>query len=141
MGNLAVYDLKTYLDNLAATNEIYTSLGASLAFGRNLFLFTEPPTATVCMTIIPYPGPPPEADKQRFESNVQIRLKTRSPRKTMETLQSVINLWHENATICASFCSGKIFAIQSNPMLIDITESGEYYVGVSNFRIKHIKPS
>ena len=139
MASFAVYDLKKYFNNLAATNAIYTTFGASLVMGRNLFLFTEPPTATVCMTLIPYSGPPPEPDKLRFESSVQIRLKTKSPRKTMETLQDVINRFHENATICASYCTGMIYANQSNPMLIDISEGGEFYIGVCNFNIKHIK--
>jgi len=138
MANLVAYEIKKYLTNLTATASLCVTLGRTLIASTNLFLFTEPVRATSCMTLIPFAGAPPNKDKIRQDSYVQIRLKTKSIRTTMETLQDTINKLHENESVCAS-CNGKVFAMQSAPLFLQFTEAGDYAIAVANFQVKHTK--
>lgn len=140
MADLVVYDIKKYLTSLTATASICVTLERTLIASTNLFVYVEPTNATNCMTLIPFSGGPPNLDKIRHESYVQIRLKTKNVKKTMETLQDTINKLHCNEDVCSS-CNGKIFAMQSAPMLLEFAEGGEYAIGVANFQVKHTKLS
>jgi len=133
-----VKEIYKYLDNLTATNPICVSLGTTLSGGSNLFMMLEPADATQCITIIPYGGGRPNTDKNRFESSVQIRLKTSSRQKALETMQSVIENLHMNDNVCASM-NGLMMANQSLPIIFDVLEGGKYIISISNFSIIHTK--
>jgi len=134
MSDLVASSLKTYLDNLTATNTICAELGAVLTFGSNLFIGIEPET-TNCITIIPYGGGPPTYDGSRQESNLQVRVKTSAVKSSFEVSQSLINTLHNNTSICA----GRFSAIQSTPTMLSVQEAGDNFITISNFSIRHVK--
>lgn len=140
MARVISNEFQKYIDGLSATNTICTSFGATLTFGANLFVDTEPAIATQTITIIPFPGAPPDKDRYKYESAVQIRVKGKSVQKSLETSQALINILHENSKVCASQ-PGKVTADQSTPILLEVLEGGKWIVSVSNFTIKHIKLS
>ena len=141
MSNFVANEVLKYLDGLPATSAICVSLGTTLTSGTNLFSLIEPSNevATRCLTIIPYGGTPPSPEGYRQESNVQLRFKTPYPEDGLRFVQQVIDTFHTNTHVCASK-PGKVYAVQSSPILIDRLE-GEFYIFVSNFRIKHVKLS
>lgn len=131
-------EFQKYFANLTATSDICDTLGTTLVFGTNLFVGYEPASATRCITITPYDGDPPNIDKERQTSYVQIRVKTPSNRTSFETSQSIINALHCNKNVCASQ-PGKVFAIQSTAMPLEYQQGGELLVTISNFQVKYIK--
>jgi hypothetical protein len=138
MANVIINELRKYFDRLTATNPICTALGTTLTSGTNLFVIIEPSNSTKCLTIIPYSGMRPDADRKKYESSVQIRLKIRDRQKGIRTMQEIINTLHGNTDLCAS-AKSKCFAIQSSPTVLEMYEGGQYLAYVSNFIIKHIK--
>lgn len=133
-------EIRKYLEDKTATNPICDSLGTTLTYGTNLFMYEEPSSgfASQCITILSYGGSPPNKDRRRQEPSVQIRLKTNSNTKANRTMQAIINDLHGNDRVCASQ-PGKLFAVQSNPIRLAPLEGGEIKVTVSNYNIKHVK--
>jgi len=132
-----VNELVKYFDSLASSSTIVTAFGVSLTDGDNLFMIREPSEATQCITIIPYPGGPP-VDNSKYESSVQIRVKAKNYKRSLETSQAIINALNRNDNVCAS-TSGIIFAEQSTPIFLFPEEGGEFPISVSNYTIKYIK--
>jgi len=134
MAQLVASSLKTFLDGLDSTHEICTEFGSALTFGTNLFIGIEPETSE-CITVIPYGGSTPERQGSRQESALQVRVKASTIQKSLQTSQSMINTLQNNASVC----TGYITAVQSTPIIIGDTESGEYFITVSNYTIKHVR--
>ena len=138
MARVITNEFQKFIDGLTATSAVYSALGTTLTFGTNLFEHIEPAVATQTITVIGFPGGPPDKDKQKYESAVQVRVKGASVQKSMETSQAIINTLHENTNVCAS-CNGKVTADQSAPVLLEVLEGGKWIVSVSNYTVKHIK--
>ena len=127
--------ISDYLVCLNATQDICSELGTTFTSGTNVFIGFEPDTDNDSLTLIPYGGGSPNPDNNRQSPSVQIRLKTSSRQKALKVQQAIINKLHMNELSG----SGKMFAIQSAPILMPDTEAGEWMVSVSNFDIKHVK--
>jgi hypothetical protein len=138
MANTVVNEITKWFSNLTATSTICDTLGFTFTKGSNLFQIAEPPSATQCLTIIPYSGSPPSPEGDRQESPIQLRLKTKSNEKGFKGMQDMINTLHHNGNICASQ-PGYVFANQSAPIRLEAMEGGEFTVFVSNYRVKHVK--
>lgn len=138
MANVIINEFRKYFDRLTATNPICVALGDTFTSGSNLFVIIEPSTATKCLTITPYSGSSPRADRLKYESSVQIRLKIRDRQKGIRTMQEIINTIHCNTNVCAS-ANSKCFAVQSSPIVLEMYEGGQYLAYISNFIIKHTK--
>jgi hypothetical protein len=140
LANIIAAEFKKYFAGLASTHEVCAALGTTLSASSNLFIGIEPSNeiATRCLTLIPYAGAPPSPEGDRQESNVQIRLKIPDSEAGWKTMQSIINDLHGNEDVCAS-CYGRVSAIQSSPILLEIQEGGEFYIFVSNYSVKHTK--
>jgi len=125
----------SYLTGLSATSEIPTALGTRLVASINLFVGFEVDTDVDSITLIPYPGSPPNRDGYRQESSVQIRLKTSSTEKALKVGQACVNYLHMKQI------SGKarIQALNSGPLVLGRIEGEEWCISTVNFSIKHIK--
>jgi len=132
-----VSEFVKFFGNLTATSPVCTSLGNTLVQGSNLFMVVEPSEATQCITAIPYGSTPPRS-KDKYESNVQIRVKATSNKRALETTQAIINTLHENCNVCASN-NGIVLANQSNPIFLPAMEGGEFSIAVSNYLVRHVK--
>ena len=137
MSDVITREVWKYLDGLSATHEINVNLGTILSFGNNLFMPIEQPNIATCLTIIPYGGSSPNIDKYRQDSTFQIRLKARGIHSSMKGMQSIINDFHMNTSICAS-SPGLVKAIQSTPTIAG-WEEDEYILVVSNYSVANIK--
>lgn len=138
MANTIINEFSKYFSNLTATSAICTTLGFTFTQGSNLFQTVEPPNATQCLTVIPYPGSPPTPEGDRHESLIQLRLKIKSNEKGSKGMQDMINVLHHNGNVCASQ-PGYIFASQSTPVRLETMEGGEFTIFVSNYRVTHVK--
>lgn len=123
------------LDGLAATNSVCVALGATLTFGTNLFLYSEPSTDVTCITIIPYLSSQPNKDKYRQRSNFQVRMKSNNNQKLITVQQKIIENLHMNQLSG----KGQITSLNSNPMIVGVLEGGEYKISVSNYEIQNLK--
>ena len=128
-------EMKDYLASLTATNVICSDLGATFLWGTNLTIGAEL-NSSVCLTIVPTGGGPP-TDKDKQNASVAIQFKAQTRQKAMSVMQSVINHLHMNSD-CA-IPKGKIYAVQSTPILLGAREGGEQIIAVANFNIKHVK--
>lgn len=124
----------SFLSSLTATSTLYTDFGATLTFGGNLFLYLEPDTPSSCITIIPYAGPGPDSSGYKYESYFQIRVKSTTRQKVMNTGQGLINSLHNKEG-----SSYKIYAQNSIPYIFDVRDNGAEVVSVANYRVKHIR--
>ena len=131
-------EFRKYFVGLTATSAIVTAFGSTFTVGTNIFVGEENESHTDMLTIYPTGGLPPDRDKFKKESSVQIRLKVASNSKGLKTMQEIINILHENENVCAS-TNGRVYALQSNPLLVDKIEGGKYSIYVSNYMTKHIK--
>jgi hypothetical protein len=138
MARLISNEFYKYFDGLAATNAICVALGTTFTKGTNLFVDVEPANATQMVTSISYGGGPPDTDKYKYLAGVQVRVKANSIQKSLETNQAIINTLHMNHNICAS-TNGVVYADQSAPFLLEIVNSGQYYVSISNYTVRYIK--
>lgn len=125
--------ISDYLISLNATHNICSELGTAFTT-NNLFIGYEPNTKNDSLTLIPYGGGPPGMDEKQNPS-VQIRLKVSTRQKALKVQQAIINDLHCNELSG----NGKMFAVQSAPILMPDMEGGEWKVSVSNFNIKHVK--
>lgn len=136
MATRMIYDsVASYLVDLTATNEICDTLGTTFTKNKNLFLYFEPRTATDCITLIPYPGGPPETDNQRQNPSVQIRVRTSTRQKCIELGQALINVLNMNQL----GGKGLVKAVNSAPMPMPPQEGEEFKVSVVSFDLKHVK--
>ena len=126
--------IASYLETLTATNVICSELGTELSANVNLFIGTEKDTNSDSITLVPYHGAPPKSDRQRFESAVQIQLKS-NRKKAIGVQQKIIETLHFNDLNGG----GRMFSVNSAPLLLGEIEGGEWIRSVSNFTIKHIK--
>lgn len=124
----------SYLTTLTATSNLYSDFGAVLTFGTNLFLYLEPDTPSSCITLIPYQSPGPDQSGYKYESYIQIRVKSTTRQKVINTGQCLINILHNKEG-----SSYKIYALNSTPYIFDIRDGGAEIVSVSNYKIKHIR--
>ena len=127
--------LASYLTGLPATSEIPNALGTRLVATTNLFVGFEAYVSVDSITLIPYPGVPPNMDGYRQESSVQIRLKTSTTEKAMKVGQAIVNHLHMKQI------SGKaqLHAINSAPLILGRLEGEEWCISTVNFSLKHLK--
>ena len=125
----------SYLDNMSATHSICDALDTTFTFGSNLFIGIEPNTTVDTMTIIPYGGPPPNVDKYRQETALQLRFKTSSRYKSLSVQQACID------NLDSNYLSGNGYmrANSSAPLIIGSIDNDRWIVSVSNFTVKYIK--
>ena len=134
MANTVASVFIDYLAGLPATSNICSELGTTLTFSSNLFAWVEP-DATSCIVVIPYGGGPPSKEGDRQNPRVQIVTKNPSMHKATKVTQELINTLHGNDKVC----KGKVFAIQSSPIVFDVREGGESKLAISNYEVKHVK--
>jgi hypothetical protein len=128
--------IASYLEVLTATNPICVDMGATFIVASNLFDNFEPDRRNLdTVSIISYGGGPTEQDKVRQNPSVQIRVKCTSRQKALKVQQSIINTLNRN-TLRGY---GKMFAINSAPILLEVDKGGRYTITVSNFDCKHVK--
>lgn len=130
-------EIGTHLTNLTATNPICSSFGAIFVDNKNLFYNTTPSIATPLISILPYGGEPP-TDLYKYNSHVQIRIKTKTNSSGMRTGQAIINYFNRNYNISASL-NGVVISNQSQPIPIKPEEGGEWKINVVNLTIKHVR--
>ena len=123
------------LDNLTATNPICVALGTTLTFGTNLFLYSEPSTDVTAVTIIPYGGEPPNKDNYRQMSAFQIQMKAESNQTLMNTQQKIL----EFLNMKQLSNQGQVRSRDSAPMIIGVTEGGQFKICVTNYYVTHLK--
>jgi len=133
----AAKEMRKYLGNLDSSSTPCVAFGGSFVAGKNLFMPVEPSEATQCITVIPYGGGYP-SNKNRQESYVQIRVRTKKNKSCIETSQALINKLHRNGNICASN-NGIVYANQSAPAFLPSIEGGEYKISVVDYTIKHVQ--
>ena len=137
MATTIAEEFRRYLDGLTATSNICAAAGTTWTEGTNLFVGFEA-QATHCLVITPYGGGPPTPEGDRQEARVQILYKSPKRKKALNVQQSIINTLHGNTNVCAS-SHGRVYAIQSTPVMFGVREGGESVVSISNYRIKHTK--
>lgn len=135
MTELIVDVVASYLQDLTATNEICSALGATLVEGSNLFVGFLPDTDSDSITLIPYSGGAPEVDGFRQNPSVQINVKSTSRATVLKTGQALINKLHENELKG----KGKMFARDSSPMIFKNIEGEEWVLSIVNFDMKIVK--
>ena len=137
MADIVVSKLVEWFAGLTAAHEICTLFEDTFTEGENLFVLYEPSNeiSTKCITLIPYGGGPPTKEGDRQEGNIQIRLKINDIEAGLKIMQSIINYLHGNTEVC----NGRIYAIQSVPIPLEVLEGGEYFIFVANFSIKYTK--
>jgi len=127
-------EMKDYFANLTATNAICVDFGATFLFGTNLSIGAEL-NSSVCLTVVPSGGRPPD-NRDKYHSSVMIHFKTQTRQKALSVMQSIINELHMNNK-CVT--PGKVFAVQSTPILMGVRDGGQEVIAVANFDIKHVK--
>ena len=127
----------SYLDNLATTNSICSTVGSTLTFGKNLFIGIPPSTTVDYVCITPYGGSPPDSDGYKQNPRFQILYDTSNREKSLTVQQAIINELHMNNV------NGSVLikAIQSTPIIVNVYAGGERIQSVSNYEAKHIKIS
>lgn len=135
MTNLMIDVVASYLQDLTATHEICNALGTVLVEDNNLFVGFRPDTNTDSITLIPYSGSPPEIDGYRQNPSIQVMIKSTNRATALKTGQAFINKLHEN-TLNGK---GKMFAIDSSPMIFGNLEGEEWVISIVNFNLKHVK--
>lgn len=131
-------EFKKYFVGLTATSPIVSAFGTTFTVGSNLYIGEENEKHVNMITIYPTPGGPPQTDRQKQESSVQIRIKSASNSIALRTMQAIINILHYNGNICAS-TTGIVYANQSAPLPLGKIEGGKYSIFTANFDIKHVK--
>jgi hypothetical protein len=138
MGVSFAEDLESYFLNLNATSEICSNFGTTFTSNSNLFLFVEPASPTNSITIIPYPGIPPDTrHKDAQYPSVQIRIKNTSVPTAYKVTKAVINTLHNNDRVGSNIIM-KLFANQSEPLFLKY-DAEDYPVFVANFDAMIIK--
>jgi hypothetical protein len=135
--NTILNEFSKYFVSLTATSPVCVALGTRLVSNKNLYLGKFPSIATPCISILPYGGAPPTS-KDKYNSSLQIRIKTKTNLSSIRTCQAVINTLHMNHNVMASG-NGIVLANQSQPIPLQPEEGGEWQICVSNFTIKHVK--
>ena len=135
---MIVDEFKKYLTGLTATSTIVSAFGTTFVEGSNLYLGEENEKHVNMLTIYPTGGGEVNKDNLRDESSVQIRIKSTSNSIGLRTTKACINAFNQNDNICAS-ASGRVYAIQSNPLSLGKIEGGKFSIFTANFNIKHIK--
>lgn len=130
-----IEDIGRYFVSLGTDNDILSNLGdSSFTVNTNLFYQIEPPSPTNCVTIISYPGDPPDAEHKGAQyPSIQIRVKADGVQKAYLTTQSVINDLHQHPSL-GSDIPMACFALQSAPMFLKWDEE-DYPIYVANFRL------
>lgn len=131
-------EFKKYFVALTATSPIVSSFGTTFVLGSNLYVGEENGKAVNMLTIYPTGGSPPNKDRLRQNSTVQIRIKSKSNSVGLRTMQDIINILHQNDNVCAS-AAGKVYALQSTPLILGKIEGGKFSIFTSNYRILHNK--
>ena len=125
----------SYLVTLPATNIICDALGTTLRLATTLFLGQEPYKDSDTVTLLPYSGSPPDTSGNKYMSAVQIRVKTNSIKRGLDTQQAIINHLHMNEL----GGRGLMTSVNSAPISFPGVEGGEKNIVITNFYIKHIK--
>jgi len=129
-------ELKDFMASLTATSSIIAALGETLVFGTNLSIGVEL-NATQCLIIAPTGGGSPTHEGDKYDSSVQIMLKTPNRQRGFSTVQAIINTLHNKKEVITK---GRLWANQSTPIVLPIVrEGGEQVIVVANFRSKHVK--
>ena len=134
---LFINEVGKYLTNLTATSNICTALGGSLVDNKNLFYAKAPSIATPYLALLPYPGGSPDS-KDKYNSNCQILIKSKSNYTSLQVGQALINNLHMNQEVCASK-HGIVFADQCQPIPLPPTEGGEWQFCAVNISSKHVR--
>lgn len=122
------------LEDLSATHYVCSSFGDTFD-ETNLFLGFEMDADIDTVTLIPYGGGASDPDGYRQNPSVQVRLRTTSRYKALDTQQALINYLHMNQLNG----KGVMYANQSNPLLLGAQDGGEWVISTSNYIIKHVK--
>ena len=136
MTNTICNVVASYLSDLTATNPICVALGTTLQTGTNLYIGVEPAGKSVSIvTLIPYGGSPPMADRYRQEPSIQVRVNSVTREGALSIQQALINELHMNQLNG----NGQITCNNSAPLFIGSFEGGRHTISVSNYNVKHIK--
>ena len=127
--------IASYLTGLSATNIICSALGTTLKLATTLFLGQEPNKSTDTVTLIPYSGSPPDTSGNKYMSAIQVRVKTDSVSKGLNTQQAIINYLHMNEL----GGRGLMMSVNSAPIITGMVEGGEKSICITNFYIHHLK--
>jgi hypothetical protein len=135
--NTIINEVGKYLSSLTATNAICNSFGSVFIDNKNLYYGRYPSIATPYLSVIPYGSENPTS-RDKFNSHLQIRVRTRTTQSNFKVSQALINNLHMNHNVVAS-SSGIVLANQSQPIMLPPLEGGEWIIGVVNLTIKHVK--
>jgi len=129
-------EIKDFMLSLTATSPIASALGDTFTFGTNLSVGIEL-NSTQCLIIMPTGGGPPSYEGDKYDSSVQIMLKTPNRQRGFSVMQTVINTLHNKKEVITK---GRLWANQSTPIVLPIVrEGGEQIIYVVNFNAKHVK--
>uniref|UniRef100_A0A6M3JSV9 Tail protein n=1 Tax=viral metagenome TaxID=1070528 RepID=A0A6M3JSV9_9ZZZZ len=126
----------SYLVTLTASNIICSALGTTLRLASTLFLGQEPNKDNDTVTLIPYPGEPPDYGGYKYTSSVQVRVKVDDPQVGLNTQQAFIRQLHMNSL----GGRGMMVSVNSAPLCIGSTEGGEKQIYVTSYYVRHIRP-
>jgi len=136
---MIVDEFKKYFVNLTATSPIISSFGTTFTLGVNLYIGEENEKHIDMLTVYPTGGEPPNKDRFRQNSAVQIRVKSKSNSVGLRTMQDIINIFHQNGNVCSASMPGKVYSVQSTPNVLGKIEGGLFSIYTANFSIKNIK--
>jgi len=125
----------SYLTELSATNIICSALGTTLRLATTLFLGQEPHKDSDTVTLLIYSGSPPDTSGNKYMSAVQVRVKTDSVKKGLDTQQAIINHLHMNEL----GGRGLMTSVNSAPISFQGVEGGEKSIVITNFYIHHLR--
>lgn len=137
MANLLL-DVKKYLVSKTITDTIPAAVTATLGFNRNLFIGREPASPLNSIVLYPTGGAGPDISRLTQNPTFQVRIRNSSWQKGYNIGLAFVNDFHENTDICAS-SHGKVFAMQSSPIPIGPTDSGDGSLFTVNFFVKHTR--
>lgn len=128
-------DIKRYLVSQPISSTIVINMGATFGFGKNLFIGREPASPLSVVTLYPTGGPAPDITRLTSNPTFQVRIRNVSWATGYAIGNAIIKDFHENTDVCASV-HGKVFAMQSEPFPIGVTDNDAANLFTCNFYVK-----
>lgn len=124
----------SYLGGLTAYVPITIAWGARFTLATNLFNYVVPETPVDLIAVIPYGGRAPDSKMPDvYYPNMQIWIRSVTPKKAINTGNAIIRDLHNNPNII----HGVVFAINSSPLVIGIDDKGRFNCTV-NFKNNYV---
>lgn len=133
-----ITDVKKYLVARALTDTIPTALTATLGFGKNLFIGSEPATPVNCITLYPTGGFASSVSNRTRTPTLQVRVRHSNYSKGYAVTEAFIKDFHGKTNMLAS-AKGKCFSMQSGPYSLGKNEENTAHLFTTNFYFRNVE--